>query len=133
MARLLTTLAGAALALALLPTAALSQAASSPAPSASGPGMGRHAMHGGPHGMHHGGKGMHRGPRADARNTPGWGLMTPEERNAHRDKMMGMKTAGECQAYMNEHHEQMVARAKEKGATVPAMPRRDPCGRLPKS
>lgn len=64
--------------------------------------------------------------RFDQSNTPGWSLMTPEERTAHRDKMHSFKSADECKAYHDEHVKQMDARAKEKGK--PAKPfRGDPC------
>jgi len=69
------------------------------------------------------------GWRMNRRNTPGMGLMTPEERRAHRDKMRSMKTAEECQAYMTEHHAQMAERAKAKGITLPA-PRSNACMRF---
>ena len=54
-----------------------------------GPGMG---PGGGMGGMGPGGKGMQY--RFNKDNTPGWSLMTPEERTAHHDKMMAdMKAA----------------------------------------
>jgi hypothetical protein len=87
--------------------------------AASAPGMGPGAM------------GM-RGMRMNADNTGGWQLMTRQERQAHHDKMMGMKTYEECHAYMEQHHAQMVDRAKERGRTVPANPRRDACAPLKK-
>jgi hypothetical protein len=62
-------------------------------------------------------------------NTPGWSLMTPEERTAHREKMMSAKTFDECKAAQEEHHKQMEARAKEKGAKLPA-PRQNACDRM---
>ena len=86
-----------------------------------GPGMG------GMGGMGPGGKGMHY--RFNQGNTPGWNLMTPEERNAHHDKMMAAKTYEECKAAQEEHHKQMEARAKEKGQTLPA-PRQNACDRM---
>jgi hypothetical protein len=60
-------------------------------------------------------------------NTPGWALMTPAERNEHRNHMRSMNSHDECQAYVAQHHEQMAARAKENGVSVPARPRRDAC------
>lgn len=69
------------------------------------------------------------GWRMNRRNTPGMGLMTPEERRAHRDKMRSLKSAEECQAYMAEHHAQMAERAKAKGITLPA-PRSNACMRF---
>lgn len=62
--------------------------------------------------------------------TPGWSMMTDAERQQHRDKLASLKTYDECHAYMTEHHDLMVARAKEKGATMPAQPRRDACAGL---
>ena len=61
-----------------------------------------------------------RGPWAAGQgNTWGWQLMTPEERTEHQNKMINFKTYDECKAYQVEHHTQMEARAKEKGATLP--------------
>ena len=68
--------------------------------------------------------------QSGADDTPGWSMMTRTERNAHRDQMRAMKTYDECTAYMAQHHEQMVARAKEKGGQALAAPRRDACARL---
>ncbi|HJV51306.1 MAG TPA: hypothetical protein VJ652_07605 [Noviherbaspirillum sp.] len=62
-------------------------------------------------------------------NTPGWSMMTPEERSAHREKMAGVKTVEECRAYHDEHRKLMEARAKERGTAL--RPRRgDPCGTM---
>jgi hypothetical protein len=62
--------------------------------------------------------------------TPGWKLMTPEERTQHRQKMLSLKTYDECKAYVEEHHNQMVGRAKEKGLAMPETPRGHPCDRM---
>lgn len=88
-----------------------------PAASAPGPqqGIGPRAM--GPMG------GM---MRFDEKNTPGWSLMTPEERLAHRDRMHTFKTVDECKAYHDEHLKQMEARAREQGKT-PMPFHGDPC------
>jgi hypothetical protein len=59
--------------------------------------------------------------------TPGWSLMTRQERNAHRDRMRSMTTYEECQAYRDQHHEKMLARAEERGIKALVQPRRDPC------
>lgn len=72
------------------------------------------------------------GRRFGSDNTPGWGMMSPAERTAHRDRMWAFKTEGECRAYLDEHHKLMAERAKERGRSVPATPRRDPCAGLPK-
>lgn len=89
-------------------------------PAASAPGMG---MGMGPAG----GRGA---ARWGADDTPGWALMTQQERNEHRDRMRAMKTYEECKAYQEQHHEQMAARAKERGGQALPQPRRDLCGSL---
>ncbi len=70
------------------------------------------------------------GWRFGAANTSGWSLMTAEERTAHRDKMLAMKTYDECKAYQAEHHANMAARAKEKGQALPEAPRANMCDRM---
>lgn len=62
--------------------------------------------------------------------TPGWSLMTPQERQDHQTRMRSMTNYDECKGYVEQHHEQMSARAKEKGATTLASPRRDACAGL---
>lgn len=64
--------------------------------------------------------------------TPGWMLMNPQERKAHQDRMHATKTYGECKSLQDQHHEQMVARAKERGGQALAQPRRDACSGLKK-
>lgn len=90
-----------------------------PGPAASAPGMGP--------GMGPGGRGA---ARWGADNTPGWALMTPQERDEHRERMRSMKTYEECKAYQEQHHERMADRAKERGGKPPAQPRRDACSGL---
>ena len=53
-------------------------------------------------------------------------LMTREERAAYRSRMRAAKTPEERARLRSEHHDQMVARAKERGVTLPAEP---PAGR----
>lgn len=113
-------LAGAALLAASLATA--QPGPRGPGPAASGASAPRMGM-----GM--GGGMMSR--RFNADNTPGWAMMTPAERDAHRERMLSFKTEGDCRAYMDEHHQQMAARAKERGRSVPAQPRRNACAGLP--
>ena len=72
------------------------------------------------------------GARAGSDFTPGWSMMTPQERSEHRERMRAMKTYEECKAYQEEHHNRMAARAKERGQTAPAQPRRDACMGLKK-
>jgi len=68
--------------------------------------------------------------RMNRRNTPGMGLMTQDERSAHRDRMRGFQSREECIAYLTEHHAQMAERAKAKGRTLP-QPRQRMCEQLP--
>lgn len=89
-------------------------------PAASAPGMGMGAG---------GGRGA---ARWGSDSTPGWTLMTQQERNEHRGRMRSMKTYEECKTYQAQHHEQMVARAKERGGKALAQPRRDACSGLKK-
>lgn len=89
-----------------------------------GPGMG---PGGGMGGMGPGARGMRYQFNKD--NTPGWSLMTPEERSAHHNAMMSAKTYEECKAAQEAQHKQMEARAKEQGKTLPA-PRQNACDRM---
>lgn len=65
-------------------------------------------------------------------NTPGWSLMTPQERAEHRSKMMGFTNYEDCASYLAEHHAKMQERARKKGVALPANPRQDFCQRLPR-
>ena len=49
-------------------------------------------------------------------------LMTQQERIEYRSKMRAAKTAEERKQIRNEHHEQMKARAKERGMALPDAP-----------
>ncbi len=89
-------------------------------PAASAPGMGM--------GMGPGGGAARWGSDA----TPGWTLMTPQERQAHGKRMRAMTTYAECRAYQDKHHAEMAARAKRLGGTPLSQPRRDACGGLKK-
>jgi hypothetical protein len=78
-----------------------------------GPGMG-------------GGMGRGAGWRAGQGNTPGFALMTPQERAEHQATMGSVKTYDECKTYLDQHRSKMEARAKEQGKTLTHM-RADPC------
>jgi len=84
-----------------------------PGPAASAPGMGPRA----------GGRPM---GRWGIDHTPGWALMTPEERAEHHKRMSEVKTHEECQLLRAQHRQSMAARAKERGTTLRA-PRHDAC------
>lgn len=60
-----------------------------------------------------------RGPwRADALNTPGWQLMTPEERIEHQATVRSFTSYDECQVYQASHHQLMEERAKQRNVTL---------------
>lgn len=89
-----------------------------------GPGPGASAPRGGPGGP------ARSGGRWGKDFTPGWSMMTESERKDHQAKMKSMTNYEDCKAYMEQHHQQMVSRAKEKSRAVPARPRRDGCAGL---
>ena len=64
-------------------------------------------------------------------NSPGWALMTPQERAEHRARLSGFTNVEDCTAYLAEHHALMLERARAKGVTLPATPRQDFCRQLP--
>jgi len=74
--------------------------------------------------------GQRMGPRWGSESTPGWALMNGTERDAHLERLRSMKTYEECHAYMEQHREQMAARAKEQGKAALRQPRRDACAGL---
>jgi hypothetical protein len=81
-----------------------------------GPGMGGGpGMRGGP------------GPRTGPDYTPGWGMMTPQERDAHHKRMSNSKNAQECRQAMDEHVKLMNERARQRGAGPMPGPRHDAC------
>ncbi|MBI1890757.1 MAG: hypothetical protein HYS18_08940 [Burkholderiales bacterium] len=123
----------AALLIAFSSSAALAQdPASQAAPSQSAtarsqqPGPGPGMM--GQNGRRGSGQGMMRFGKS---NTPGWSMMTSEERRSHQEKMMGFKTVDECRAYHEEHRKLMQDRAKERNKTLPQF-RGDPCAQMQK-
>jgi hypothetical protein len=73
----------------------------------------------GPGGSMMGPGGSMMGPRFGPDVTPGWSMMTPEERTQHQEKMRSFKDAGACQAYMQEHQKRMHDRAQQQGKTLP--------------
>lgn len=91
-------------------------------PAASAPGMGM--------GTGMGPGAARRGAHWGADYTPGWALMTEQERNEHRERMRSMQTYEACSTYREQHHAQMAARAKERGGPALPAPRRDACAGL---
>lgn len=70
-------------------------------------------------------------PRAGPGYTNGWSLMTPEERHAYQVKIEAMPSIYACRAFVEQHHREMVERAKENDAGLPPPPRMDVCDGLP--
>lgn len=52
----------------------------------------------------------------------GYQLMSPKERDEFRVKMRAAKTNEEREQIRREHHDQMVARANERGVKIPDEP-----------
>lgn len=98
------------------------------APAAPGMGMGMGPGMGTGPGMQGAGPGVRgmRGMRFDKTNTPGWTLLTAEERTANQAKMAAVKTYDECKVVQTEQHAAMQVRAKEKGVTLNT-PRQNAC------
>ena len=71
-------------------------------------------------------------PRYGNGVTPGWPMMTAEERAALAAAMGQMKSQGECVAYMDKHYKQMTERATQRGMPLQGNARRDLCNVLPK-
>lgn len=70
--------------------------------------------------------------RAGRYFTPGWSLMSAEERKEHQEHMSSITSEEECKSYLAQHHEKMAARAKEKDGKILSKPWRDACGSLKK-
>ena len=110
-------------------TAALAAALSASVLAQTGPGPGA-GMGAGPGAGQMGpGAGGMRGMQFDNTNTPGWTLMTPEERAAHQTQMRSVKTFEECKTLQDQQHQSMQARAKEKGVTL-MVPGQNGCDRM---
>ena len=65
-------------------------------------------------------------------NTEGWSMMSAEERQHHQAAMRAVKTPAECQAMLDKHHAEMMARAKAKGQTTHEMSAHAACAPLEK-
>jgi hypothetical protein len=67
---------------------------------------------------------------AGSGDTPGWSMMSAEERREHQQKMHLINNYDECKAYLDKHREQMVERARKLGRPLAHEPRRDACAPL---
>lgn len=50
--------------------------------------------------------------------TPGWKIMTPDERKAYRDKVHATQSLEECRAFVHDNYQQMAERAKAAGKAI---------------
>ena len=120
------TLATAAALAAALSASVLAQTTPGAGPGMGyGPGMQGAGPGGGAGPMGPGSRGM-RNMNFDKGNTPGWKLMTPEERTANQTRMRAATSYDECKKLQDEQHQLMETRAKEKGVTLSA-PRQNGC------
>jgi len=57
--------------------------------------------------------------RANEGNTPGWALMTPEERVEHQATVREFTSYDACRSYQIAHHRLMEERAQQRGLPPP--------------
>jgi hypothetical protein len=57
--------------------------------------------------------------RAGVGNTPGWQLMSPDERVEYQRRMRGFDDAAACEAHQAQHRQRMAERARRRGAGLP--------------
>lgn len=69
------------------------------------------------------------GPRVGGDFTPGWSMMSPQERDAFHQRMRDAKNRQECEQMMTEHRQLMQERAKQRGMPMHG-PRSDACERM---
>lgn len=65
----------------------------------------------------------------DKSNTPGWALITPEERSAYHQRISSSKTYAECKSIHTEQISLMKKRAEEQGVKL-RRPRTSTCNRM---
>jgi hypothetical protein len=70
------------------------------------------------------------GPSVGRDFTPGWAMMTPAERDAHRQQMLNATTVDECRRIRDEHLKLMAERARGRGMANMPIGRRDACATL---
>lgn len=60
--------------------------------------------------------------RAGPNHTPGWSMMSEQERAQHHAQLQAAKTPEECQRVMDEHRRLMQRRAAERGMPMQSPP-----------
>jgi|GEM_PF-1615660 len=76
--------------------------------------------------MQGGGMGRMGGGMMAPERSPGWMMMSEQERAEHRQHMMSFQSPDECRQYMWNHHQAMMDRAKAQGKTLSDLPQ-DAC------
>ena len=71
------------------------------------------------------------GPQFGRAHTPGWSMMTPKERDEHRQQMLGVRNAEECRTLRDAHVQRMQERARGRGMMNMPMPQQDMCAGMP--
>ena len=61
--------------------------------------------------------------RAGPHHTPGWSMMSEQERAQHHAQLRAARNAEECQRIMGEHQRLMQQRATERGMPLQRPPR----------
>jgi hypothetical protein len=70
-------------------------------------------------------------PRYGEFDTPGWPMMSKEERAEYAAAMAQFKSRGECVTYMNKHFEEMRKRSLQRNLPLQGTSRSDLCNVLP--
>ena len=70
------------------------------------------------------------GPRVGRDFTPGWAMMSPQERDDFHQRLRAATTRAECRKLMDEHRKMMDDRARDRRMTM-HRPRHDPCSAWP--
>ncbi len=65
--------------------------------------------------------------RVGSEYTPGWDMMTPQERDAYRQRMIAAPTPAECRRLRDEQLEAAARRANARGIKDVPNPRYDAC------
>jgi hypothetical protein len=66
-------------------------------------------------------------PRLGPDATPGWHLMTQQERQQLQQELQATQSREDCRAVMDRHTSRMTDRASARGITTPGSSRRDVC------
>jgi len=68
-----------------------------------------------------------RNPKVGSDYTPGWDMMTPQERDAYRQRMFAAPTPDECRRMRDEQTRLAAQRARNRGIKDVPNPRYDAC------